>query len=229
MNAPADTSQAAAPGAEPMREPIVCTVAGPRVPYSSQTYTGAELRHTSPRRGAYDAFAMPSLFNGKRTPPPASTRPMNFVHTSGRVDFLETKAAERRFSIAEATSTDTVYLPRPESAPGLVLAYLKEHGGHLTYNDLKDRFGIPQSSVTAVFKRALDNGVFVRIVVAHRSAFALPGYVPPGEQHTPAPRPPKELAALLRRLAKRRAEVEQLEAAIADLQKQERLRALITK
>lgn len=209
--------------AAPTREPIVCTVAGPRVPFSSQSYTGAELRATSMRPGAYDALALPSVFNGRRVSRPAAA--VNFVHTSGRVDFLSMKAPERRFTVVDTASESGAYLPKPGSVPSMVLAHLKEHGGHLTYSDLKERFGLPQSSVTAVFKKALDCRVLVRHVVNQRAAFALPGYLPPPD----APKPSKDLLVLKARLEKRRLEVAQLEREVADLQDREHLRSLITK
>ena len=206
-----------------MKRESECSVAAPRSHYSSETYNGAELRAASMRPGAYDALMLPSLFNGRRTPPPAP--PVSFVHTSGRVDFLATKAPAQRLHISEVASESGAYLPKAGSVPSLVLAHLKEHGGHLTYSDLKERFGMPQSSVTAVFKKALDCGVLVRLTVGQRAAFSLPGYVPPPD----APKPSKDLLALKFRLERRLSEVAQLEREIQEMQQRELPRSLITK
>lgn len=219
----AQVAEAEAAGEAPA--PIVCTVAGPRRPFSAETYSGAELRPNSSRPGAYDALALPSVFMGRRVAAPSAAA-LNFVHTSGHRDFLDTKAEGRRFT-AIAPPAPVVqghYLPKPGSVPSLLLAHLKEHGGHLTYTDIKERFGLPQSSVTAVFKKALETGALVRCVINQRAAFALPGYVPPPD----TPKPSKDLRALQARLEKRRAQVAAMEREVADLQSRAS-RAFITK
>ena len=205
--------------------PVVCTVAGPRMPYSSQVYTGDELRRTSARPGAYDALALPSVFNGRKVAPP-TVAAINFVHTSGHRDFLGTKAEGLRFTAIAVTppADQGDYLPKPGSVPSLVLAHLQEHGGHLSYSDITQRFGIPQSSTTAVFKKAIESGVLVRLTSNARVVIALPGYTPPPD----TPKPSKDLLALQTRLDKRRAEVEAMEREVADLQSRA-LRELITK
>ncbi|RIX74447.1 MarR family transcriptional regulator [Acidovorax cavernicola] len=205
--------------------PIVCTVAGPRTPYSAQLYTGEELRPTSARPGAYDALTLPSVFMGRRVAAPAAST-LNFVHTSGRRDFLGTKAEGQRFTaIAPAAQGDQGnYLPKPGSVPSLVLAHLQEHGGHLTYSEITQRFGIPQSSTTAVFKKALDSGALVRLLHNERVVIALPGYTPPPD----TPKPSKDLIALQARIEKRRQEVAAMERELAQLQSRA-LRELITK
>lgn len=212
--------------AEPVAPaPIVCTVAGPRTPYSAQVYTGEELRPTSARPGAYDALALPSVFMGRRVAA-RTTAALNFVHTSGHRDFLKTKAEGQRFTAIapSAQAEQGNYLPKPGSVPSLVLAHLQEHGGHLSYSEITTRFGLPQSSTTAVFKKALDSGVLVRLLHNERVVIALPGYTPPPD----TPKPPRNLVALQNRLAKRQAEVAAMEREVADLQSRA-LRNLITK
>ena len=181
--------------------PIVCTVAGPRLPFSPDSYSGAELQATCPRPGAYNAFALPSLFNGARRTPPQAAFASNAVHTSGR--------------------TKPAYLPRAGSIPALLLAHLQAHGGHMTYSEVARRFGMPPSSTTAVFKKTLEEGLLLRIVAEGRAAFALPGYVPP-----PAPpRPSKEFLSRQAKLKKRLAEVALLQQELRDLQAPETAQA----
>ncbi|RYF58019.1 MAG: hypothetical protein EOO27_13835 [Comamonadaceae bacterium] len=93
------------------------------------------------------------------------------------------------------------------SVPGQVIAHLREHGGHISYLDVAKRYGCPRSSVTAIFKLALSHGVVVRHVSNGRAVLALPGYVLPPD----ADQPPREVLALQRRLARRQAEVVQLQ------------------
>lgn len=243
MNSPSDS-------AEDEKAPVVCTVAGPRLPYSTEVYTGAELRPTSLRRGAYDALTLPSVFNGRRHTPAQAAPAANIVHTSGRAErsmaaVRKTIAQLDRFSAAGSEAAAAVhqfaevakaikparsqgplreltparvarggYFPKPGSIPSLVLAHLQEHGGHLTYSEVTQRFGLPQSSVTAVFKKALASQVLVRLVTNARVAFALPGYVPPPD----TPRPSKDLRAMQARLEKRMAEVAELQREVLALQ-----------
>lgn len=94
--------------------------------------------------------------------------------------------------------TAAAYLPREGSVPSQLLAHLHAHGGHLKYAEISQRFGIPTSSTTAVFKNALSGGLVVRVIVDGRSALALPGYVPP----VSAPPVGKRLIALQARLQK---------------------------
>lgn len=117
----------------------VPTIAGPRVPYSSATYTGEELRRAPTRPGATDALQIPSLFNGKRVerqdlrrmitapapayvpPAPAAaspstvaqTRPRRFAFSSGRIDAVSAQPAERRFVPAPPKPRQ----PAPPKAP----------------------------------------------------------------------------------------------------------------
>lgn len=221
--------------------PVVCTVAGPRVPFSAEVYTGAELRATSLRPGAYDALALPSVFNGRRLTPAQPAPATNFVHTSGHVDALRPSAQARRYSALETPKPPRSqgplreltparvgrggYLPKPGSIPSMVLAHLQEHGGHLTYSEVTQRFGLPQSSVTAVFKKALASQVLVRLVTNARVAFALPGYVPPPD----TPKPSKDLRAVQARLEKRMAEVAELQREVLALQARSQPAAEATK
>lgn len=158
------------------------TVAGPRCHFSTEIYAGAELRALSARPGAYDAMSLPSLVFGRRVTPGAAPSP---VQTSRQ------HQAETLRQQPAAIAVATPYVPKPGSIPSQVLAHLNEHGGHLTYCDIKARFGVPQSSVSAIFKKALDSKTIVRCVIARRTAFALPGYIPPPDAPTPA----KELQA----------------------------------
>ncbi len=116
----------------------VPTIAGPRVPYSSATYTGEELNRAPTRPGATDALRIPSLLNGKRVeredlrrmitapvpayvpPEPAAaspapvapTRPLNFTFSSGSVDAIKAENANRRFRAVPAARK-----PAPVKAP----------------------------------------------------------------------------------------------------------------
>jgi hypothetical protein len=196
--------------------PIVCTVAGPRMPFSAEVYTGAELRQTSTRPGAYDALTLPSLFNGRRHAPAAPGRlgpaPFaNYVHTSGRADFLRAAAATRRFAAVPAR---TGYTPQLGSIPFQLLAHLRDKGGHLTYAEITQRFGCPASSITAVFKSAINAGVLVRHTINERAAFALPGYAPPAN----VPPPSKRRQHLDARLARAQRQLIELQAEVLDLQ-----------
>jgi hypothetical protein len=175
------------------------------VPFSAEVYTGAELR-TPVRSGALDAYALPSLFLGRRHMPPQRQAPApvaKVVHTSGRA--------------GAHTEDGALYAPRPGSVPSQVLAHLRLHGGHLTYADLSKRFSLPASSVTAVFKPALRAGVLKRHLVNERAVLALPAYVPPPS----VPRPSKQLSRLQARLqlskdklAAAQAEVRELESRV---------------
>lgn len=226
MTSPLQRAYDAAGDGQDAAPPVVCTVAGPRVPFSAQVYTGAELRNTSTRPGAYDAMAVPSLLNGRRVArsqpaaaltawtPPAR----NPVHTSRLDQRIRIEVPERQAVAAPTPKPaprvrDGSYLPNPGSVPSLVLAYLTEHGGHLTYVDVSERFGLPKSSVLAVLKKALDTRLLMRLTASGRSAFALPGYVaPPDARHTG-----KDVVVLQDRLAQRRAEVARLERELAEL------------
>jgi len=254
MSSPLQKAYEAINDAEEEKAPVICTVAGPRVPFSAEVYTGTELRPTSLRPGAYDALTLPSLFNGRRHAPAA-------VHTSGRADRSmaavrktiaqidrsnaagrEAALAVRQFAEAAQAIKPTRsqgplreltparvarggYLPKPGSIPSLVLAHLQEHGGHLTYSEVTQRFGLPQSSVTAVFKKALASQVLVRLVTNARVAFALPGYVPPPD----TPKPSKDLRAVQARLEKRMAEVAELQREVLALQARNKPSAETTK
>jgi hypothetical protein len=110
MNSPLQHAHEAA--VEEEKAPVICTVAGPRQPFSSESYCGAELQATCLRPGAYNAFALPSLFNGARRTPPQAALANSAVHKSGR--------------------TKPAYLPRAGSIPALLLAHLQAHGGHMT-------------------------------------------------------------------------------------------------
>ncbi len=210
--------------------PVVCTVAGPRRPFSSEIYRGAELLPTAARAGAYDALRMPSLFNGRRqaphagvfeatvwTPPPPSPHTPLPVAATPKRHVATPRPDRAQGPLRELTPGRRVrgtYLPRPGSVPSLLLEHLHSYGGHLTYVEIRDRFGLPLSSVTAVFKPAISAGVLVRKVCNQRAVLCLPGYTPPPD----TPRPSKALQNAQARLTRRRNQVAQLEAEVLALQ-----------
>lgn len=218
-------------------EPVVCTVATPRAHFSREIYTGAELQRGASRPGAYDALRLPSLFNGRRavpvnapepstvwtptvspravisSPPAAATQPAApIVRRKGtpRPDRAQTVLR----TLTPPRPAKAAYVPREGSIPSRLLAHLAEFGGHVTYTEVAQRFDMPRSSTTAIFKKALAAKVLIRVLVDKRAAFALPGYEPP----PPAAAPPKELNALQARLARRMAEVAALEREVRELQ-----------
>lgn len=99
---------------------ILSSVAGPRIPFSREIYTGAELTTRSSRPGAYDAMAIPSLFNGRQSAPgaqkvleapryvppapavqPSAPATPTFHATTGHADFLPGDTNDRRFMAVE--------------------------------------------------------------------------------------------------------------------------------
>lgn len=222
--------------ANPPAEPVVCTVATPRSHFSREIYTGAELQRGTSRAGAYDALRLPSLFNGRRSAPGTVPEPSTVwtrtvssraVISNPPVAKAPAAPVERRTGTPRRDRAQTVlrpltpprpakaaYVPREGSIPSRLLAHLTEFGGHVTYTEVAQRFDMPRSSTTAIFKKALAARLFIRVLVDKRAAFALPGYEPP----PPAATPPKQLASLQARLARRLAEVAALEREVRELE-----------
>lgn len=96
------------------------TVAGPRIPFPRETYSGAELATRSSRPGAYDALVLPSLFNGKPrapgpmpeplalpgVPPPCSVRPNVVANDAPALPPLPVEAASGSSAIESAPALD---------------------------------------------------------------------------------------------------------------------------
>lgn len=120
------------------------TVAGPRRPYWTGTYTGEELRRAPIRPGATDALQIPSLFNGRRVereemrreitapaptyvppqpaarqaePKPPALRPTNMVFSSGAAQPFSDAAAGRRFFAVKPARKHVPRKPAEDYAP----------------------------------------------------------------------------------------------------------------
>ena len=195
-------------------------IAGPRIHFSQDPYTGAELVMQSTRPGAYAALQLPSLVNGKTqapgaaiayapehwSPPPPSARAP--VTPRARPVAKPPKPA-RAPHVPRAS-----YEPREGSVPYMLLEFLREHGGHMTYAEITRRFGTPCAWITSVFKPAIQKGSIARLVINDRTALALPGYTPAPELLLPS----KARVDLLVRLAARQARLRALQAEVADIQ-----------
>lgn len=222
---------------------VMGSVATPRRPISTEIYRGEDLRRTSPRAGAYDAFSLPSVMSGRLVtreqqreellaplppaplvptarsaastadplaaalaPPPEAPEPQpepvqaparfTYIQLSGAANPIAPGNEGRRFYAIESpvkpltkgrSGSLNAYRPREGSGPHRVLQHLQAHGGHLLYTEIRDQFGIPQHSLTAIFKPALVRGALIRVQVGDRRALALPGYVPPPPAAPPAP------------------------------------------
>ena len=218
---------------------VMGSVATPRRPISTEIYRGEDLRRTSPRAGAYDAFTLPSVMGGRLVtreqqreellaplppappvptarsaasmadplaaalaPPPEAPEPQPEPVQPPAIVTRVVKNGQDVQPLTKGRSGSlNAYQPRDGSGPHRVLQHLQAHGGHLTYTDIRDRFGIPQHSLTAIFKPALVRGALVRVQIHGRRALALPGYVPPAPE---APLPPS--VALQRELEQDRVE-----------------------
>jgi hypothetical protein len=145
------------------RTEMVLTVAGPKQPIPREIYQGLELDHTCARPGAYAAFALPSIFSGQRRTPTPSP------HLQALAEARQLKAGERRAQ---------PYVPRAGSVPDQVLAYLRTHGGYLTYGQIALRFELLITSVSGSLQPAVTGGALQRLTIHARTAVALPGYVP---------------------------------------------------
>lgn len=203
------------------------SVATPRRPISTEIYRGEELRRTSPRAGAYDAYALPSRIGSRQVtreqlheeliaplppappmpmarsaarsadplaaalaPPPEAPEPQpEPVQPPAIVTRIVKNGQEVQPLTPGRSGSLSAYRPRVGSGPHSVLMHLQAHGGHLLYTEIRHQFGIPQHSLTAIFKPALVRGALIRVQVGDRRALALPGYVPPALAAPPAPAP----------------------------------------
>jgi hypothetical protein len=172
------------------------------------TYTGAELANSSARHGAYDALRLPSLVSGRKVTreqmhaellaplPPAPPIPNSrgATHTAEPEAPVVSEAipdpSPECHAVAHAVQSASpvaspAYRPREGSGPHRLLQHLQQHGGHLTYSEISERFDIPSHSLTAIFKPALTRGALIQLRVGdkRRRALALPGYALAGEAH----------------------------------------------
>ncbi|MFL9669017.1 hypothetical protein WIX39_018855 [Variovorax sp. AB1(2024)] len=171
-------------------------------------YTGAELANSSARPGAYDALRLPSLVSGRKVTreqmhaemlaplPPAPPMPTSYrdthaadpdVHALSEEIADPSPACEAVGHAAQSASPQAspAYRPREGSGPHRLLQHLQQHGGHLTYSEISERFDIPSHSLTAIFKPALTRGALIQLRVGdkRRRALALPSYALAGDAH----------------------------------------------
>lgn len=234
MNSPLQNAHDAAvqQGDAPTAPAVICTVAGPRRPYSHETYAGLELQPSSARHGAYDALKLPSVFNGHRATPGATLaaqgvvdwKPPAAAPASKPVEAytpaeLGAPPARRQRKLRELTpgrDRKKAFMPRRGSVPTQLLELLTKQGGHFTYSSVAVRFGVPAGSITALFKPALTAGALVRHVVNGRACLALPGYTPPPDEPQPS-RLKRELQA---RIDRRLQKLAQLQTEVGTLQRE---------
>lgn len=182
------------------------SIATPRTAVSREIYTGDDLRRTSPRQGAYDAYAIPSRMGDRLVTreqqreellaplPPAPPVPIS--RGTSRVAEPEPAplgdppaspppAPEPLQPPPTVTYVNRVpppaikgYRPRGGSFPDLVITHLREHGGHLFYSEICERYSILPTSITSIFKPPLFHGALIRLRIGKRTALALPGYQP---------------------------------------------------
>ncbi len=194
------------------------SIATPRTAAPHGTYTGEDLRRTSPRPGAYDAYAIPSRMGDRLVtreqqkdellaplppaPPVPISRGTSRVAEPEPAPLGEPPASPppapepvqappvvsyvRRASEPVQAPNVRAYTPRGGSFPDLVLTHLREHGGHLLYSEIAERYGVQPTSMTTIFKPALFRGALIRLRIGKHSALALPGYAPPGQPPAPA-------------------------------------------
>jgi len=176
--------------AEAPPEQIICTVATPRQSAMTGVYMGEELRARSSRPGAYDAMALPSLFNGQKHDPLAPKEPparkviAEAPLSSLAVAPLPTPPKSRKVGPARAFPTagrteKPAYQPRPWSAPAKVIEHLRAVGGFISHVDVSKQFHVTRNAITATFKPALQRGALVRQEVGGYVGFSLPGWTPP--------------------------------------------------
>lgn len=198
--------------------PFVGVKALPRGPVSSEIYMGDELRTTSSRPGAYDALQLPSLFNGRAVrrgelaleaavqymPPPPAPAPALPVRVVSAGATVLRKPRPLR-DLTQGRISLSGYEPHPGSGPALVIAQLRQTGGHMPYVEISRRFGIQKTSITAIFKSAIKKSALVRHIVAGKVSLALPDFVPPPEEPfvAPAPKLPKGLEVVMKKLHSR--------------------------
>jgi len=226
--------------------PVICTVAGPRQPFSAEIYNGAELRATSLRPGAYNAFALPSLFNGRRRPSVQAALAGSSVHTSRHAEgqlaaVHETIANLDRYKSAGVAAEALVKVlakankparvpkpPRPPAAPRVKPPYLPREGSvpSLLLAHLQAHGGhMTYSEVARRFgippssTTAIFKTALEAGVVVRVVAEGRAALALPGYVAPPAaPRPSKELLAQQARLERTRARVAKLERELLELQ-----------
>lgn len=169
--------------------PIICTVATPRQSAMTGVYMGEELRARSSRPGAYDAMALPSLFNGHKRDPlatkvPTPCKPVPEAPLSS-LAVTSLPAPPKRKKEGPSREFPTVrraeklaYQPRPWSAPAKVIEHLQAVGGFISHVDVSRQFNVTRNAITATFKPALQRGALVRQVVDGYVGFSLPGWEP---------------------------------------------------
>ena len=167
-----------------MTEP---TVAGPRRPFSHETYTGAELETRSARPGAYDALALPSRMGDRQVVPggapvslPSAKKPKP-VPLQHRVAPPPPPAPPP--AVAKALKTEA-YKPRVGSVAYRVLEVLRVEGGHHSFMDIGERLGVSSKNIAHQLEFAFARGALVRHEVGRKPFISLPGYVIP---ERPAP------------------------------------------
>lgn len=203
----------AADDLHPSADEVIPTVAAPREHFSREIYAGAELHTRSARPGAYDAMALPSLFNGKRSTPGMTLlqAPIAYVPPApapAPLPAVRQQSALRKLTPGRVSITP--YTARTGSAPARVLSHLRIHGGAITYPEIAAQFDIPQATITASFKPALKKGALVRHVVDGQVALSLPGFTPPA--------PDPELLERAALLDQRQAELKKWHAYLQQLE-----------
>lgn len=163
------------------------SVAGPRVPISRETYTGAELQTRSARPGAYDALNLPSR-EGARIVPRDQARPVTLPPAPRPVPLLH-RHAPAPISEFVRVSLPPSYSPRQGSLAHKVMEALRTEGGHLTPDAIAMRFGVKSYHVVALLRTPLTRGELVRHQVGRRGFIALPGYLMPAIAAEPAAAP----------------------------------------
>lgn len=186
--------------------PLGTSVAAPREHFSREVYNGAELHTRSSRPGAYDALALPSLFNGKTKVPDTALPPVTAPYVPRAPEpapLLGPRDQGPLRTLRPARVSISPYTARTGSAPARVLSHLRSVGGAITYVEIAARFNVPQGTITASFKPALKRGALVRHVINGHVALSLPGFTPP------APDPDPELLERTELLEHRKAELQQ--------------------
>lgn len=179
------------------KEPLGTSVAGPLTHFSRETYNGAELASISPRPGAYDAYRLPSLFNGRqRTPAPIAAPAAAPAFTTRAAvatwapipePVVEEPPLRDPPELRRAITSTATYRPRRNGAPARLIAALNHEGGHLTYTQISQRFGLARDGIAVIFARAVEHGLLVRHSIGIEAAFSLPGYLPRDSDHPSTP------------------------------------------
>lgn len=151
-------------------------------------YMGEHLSMRSSRPGAYDALALPSLFSGQKRDPAAPKAiapkpvPPEQPLSNLSVPPLATPVARQTGPAREFPTVHREkqpYRPHQGSVPYKVIEHLRAFGGFLNHFEISEKFGIPRTNVTAVFKPAIKGGALIRHVVDGHVVYALPDWQPP--------------------------------------------------